>query len=123
MFTSARPDPDAKKGDERDDRAALWLLPAGGGEARLLADPPAGVDGLAVARDQGTRVVSHTPVASAPGTVVCTAPPPERPTTTAVRPRPCPHGTLTATTLTSTRPAIFSGPGWPSGSNLSKWKR
>jgi dipeptidyl aminopeptidase/acylaminoacyl peptidase len=57
VFTSARPDPDAKKGDECDDRAALWLLPAGGGEARLLADPPAGVDGLAVARDQGTVVL------------------------------------------------------------------
>jgi hypothetical protein len=38
IFTSARPDPDAKKSDERDDRAALWLLPAGRGEARLLAD-------------------------------------------------------------------------------------
>ena len=56
VFTSARPDPDAKKGDDRDDRAALWLLPAGGGEARLLADPPAGVDGLAVARDSGAVV-------------------------------------------------------------------
>jgi dipeptidyl aminopeptidase/acylaminoacyl peptidase len=57
LFTSARPDPEAKKGEERDDRAALWLLPAGGGEARLLADPPAGVDGLAVARDRGTVIV------------------------------------------------------------------
>ncbi|MDQ4098052.1 MAG: S9 family peptidase, partial [Actinomycetota bacterium] len=57
IFTSARPDPDAKKGDERDDRAALWLLPAGGGESRLLADPPAGVDGLAVARTSGTVVL------------------------------------------------------------------
>ncbi|HEX6382973.1 MAG TPA: S9 family peptidase [Acidimicrobiia bacterium] len=57
VFTSARPDPDAKKGDERDDRAALWLLPAGGGEARLLADPPAGVAGVAVARESGTVVL------------------------------------------------------------------
>jgi dipeptidyl aminopeptidase/acylaminoacyl peptidase len=57
VFTSARPDPDATKGDDRDDRAALWLLPAGGGEARLLADPPAGVDGLAVARDSGAVVL------------------------------------------------------------------
>jgi dipeptidyl aminopeptidase/acylaminoacyl peptidase len=57
VFTSARPDPDAKKGDDRDDRAALWLLPAGGGEARLLADPPAGVNGLAVARESGTVVI------------------------------------------------------------------
>jgi dipeptidyl aminopeptidase/acylaminoacyl peptidase len=57
LFTSARPDPDAGKGDERDDRAAVWLLPAGGGEARLVADPPAGVDGLAVARESGTVVL------------------------------------------------------------------
>ena len=65
IFTSARPDPDAKKGDERDDRAALWLLPAGGGEARLLADPPAGVDGMAVARESGTVVLG---VGAYPGT-------------------------------------------------------
>src|SRR5918999_1652981 len=65
LFTSARPDPDAKKGDERDDRAALWLLPAGGGEARLLADPPAGVSGVAVARDSGTVVLG---VGAYPGT-------------------------------------------------------
>jgi dipeptidyl aminopeptidase/acylaminoacyl peptidase len=65
VFTSARPDPEAKKGDERDDRAALWLLPAGGGEARLLADPPAGVDGVAVARRRGTVIVG---VGAYPGT-------------------------------------------------------
>ena len=65
VFTSARPDPDAKKGDDRDDRAALWLLPAGGGEARLLADPPAGVDGLAVARDSGHVILG---VGAYPGT-------------------------------------------------------
>jgi dipeptidyl aminopeptidase/acylaminoacyl peptidase len=65
VFTSARPDPEAKKGDERDERAALWLMPGGGGEARLLADPPAGVDGLAVARDQGTVVLG---VGAYPGT-------------------------------------------------------
>jgi dipeptidyl aminopeptidase/acylaminoacyl peptidase len=65
VFTSARPDPDAKKGEDRDDRAALWLLPAAGGEARLLADPPAGVDGLAVARDSGAVVLG---VGAFPGT-------------------------------------------------------
>ena len=65
VFTSARPDPDAKKGEERDDRAALWLLPAGGGEARLLADPPAGVDGIAVARRSGVVVLG---VGAYPGT-------------------------------------------------------
>jgi dipeptidyl aminopeptidase/acylaminoacyl peptidase len=65
LFTSARPDPEAKKGEERDDRAALWLLPAGGGEARLLADPPAGVDGVAAARDSGTVILG---VGAYPGT-------------------------------------------------------
>jgi dipeptidyl aminopeptidase/acylaminoacyl peptidase len=43
----------------------LWLLPAGGGEARLLADPPAGVEGLVVARDSGHVVVG---VGAHPGT-------------------------------------------------------
>ena len=65
LFTSARPDPEAKKGDDRDDRSALWLLPAGGGEARLLADPPAGVEGVAVARDLGMVVLG---VGAYPGT-------------------------------------------------------
>ena len=55
LFTSGRPDPEAKP-DARDDeeRARLWLLPPGAGEARLVAAPPAGVDGLAVARTAGT---------------------------------------------------------------------
>ncbi len=56
LFTSARPDPDARpdgpKGDRQDDRkiAALWQLPADGGEARLLVAPDNGADGLAAAR-------------------------------------------------------------------------
>jgi dipeptidyl aminopeptidase/acylaminoacyl peptidase len=56
LFTSARPDPDAKKDDKPDEEppAALWHLPAGGGEARLLLAPPGGIAGLVVARDAGT---------------------------------------------------------------------
>jgi dipeptidyl aminopeptidase/acylaminoacyl peptidase len=50
LFTSSRPDPDAKPDPDRKVNA-LWLLPAGGGEARLLAAPEGGVDGLATARD------------------------------------------------------------------------
>ena len=45
LFTSARPDPDAKKDDKSDEPeppAALWHLPAEGGEARLLLAPPGG---------------------------------------------------------------------------------
>ena len=37
-FTSARPDPDSTDGKDRDDDpvTALWLLPADGGEARVV---------------------------------------------------------------------------------------
>ena len=50
LFTSSRPDPDAKPDPDRKIHA-LWLLPPGGGEARLLAAPEGGVDGVATARD------------------------------------------------------------------------
>jgi dipeptidyl aminopeptidase/acylaminoacyl peptidase len=43
LFTSARPDPDASEKD--DPKSALWLLPAGGGEARVIATAPGGVSG------------------------------------------------------------------------------
>jgi dipeptidyl aminopeptidase/acylaminoacyl peptidase len=57
LFTSARPDPDAKPGDDEDrPPAALWLLPAEGGEARLLLAPKAGLAGLAVAQRSGDLV-------------------------------------------------------------------
>ena len=49
LFTSSRPDPDVKPDPDRQIQA-LWLLPPDGGEARLLAAPEGGVDGLAVAR-------------------------------------------------------------------------
>ncbi len=53
LFTSARPDPDAKPVDGSDEKKTdgLWLLPADGGEARLLLAPDGGVDGLATARE------------------------------------------------------------------------
>src|SRR5215213_5230196 len=57
LFTSTRDDPEAApdaKGDE--EVARLWLLPAGGGEARPVAASPAGIDLLRVARDAGTVV-------------------------------------------------------------------
>ena len=60
LFTSAREDaeaaPDAKSDGEV---ARLWLLPAGGGEARPVATAPAGVDLLRVARDAGTVGLPH----------------------------------------------------------------
>ncbi len=49
LFTSTRPDPDAKA-DPDGKILALWSLPADGGEARLLLAPEGGIDGLAAAR-------------------------------------------------------------------------
>ena len=57
LFTSARPDPDAK--DDKDDLpAALWVLPAGGGEARIVATRAGGINRMVVAREAGTVVAS-----------------------------------------------------------------
>jgi hypothetical protein len=50
LFTSTRPDPDVKA-DPDHKVNALWLLPAQGGEARLLLAPDGGVDGVVVARN------------------------------------------------------------------------
>ena len=50
VFASTRPDPDAKPDPDRKVQA-LWLLPPGAGEARLLVAPDGGIDGVAVARD------------------------------------------------------------------------
>ena len=67
LFTSRRPDPAGKKrdGDSGDD-AALWLLPAAGGEARTVAALPGGVTAAEVAKDAGGIVVS-SPVLPAAG--------------------------------------------------------
>jgi dipeptidyl aminopeptidase/acylaminoacyl peptidase len=64
VFTSTRPDPDAdpkaKRGGDKgaaaedEPSAGLWLLPANGGEARLLIAPPGGVGGVRVAAGSGT---------------------------------------------------------------------
>ena len=56
LFTSSRPDPDAKPeheatADAKKPPHALWLLPPDGGEARLLVAPEGGVDGLMTARN------------------------------------------------------------------------
>jgi hypothetical protein len=57
LFASARPDPDRK--DQPDDApAALWSLPATGGEARIVGTRPGGVSAAVVARDAGTVAVS-----------------------------------------------------------------
>ncbi|MGB8649451.1 MAG: alpha/beta fold hydrolase [Mycobacteriales bacterium] len=52
LFTSTRPDPD--RSDEGDEKPALWLLPARGGEARQVGVRPGGVAGP---RSKAGRVV------------------------------------------------------------------
>ena len=72
LFTSRRtrdPDPGRKdSGPDGDsgDVAALWLLPAAGGEARVVAALPGGVTAAEVARDAGAIVIS-SPVLPAAG--------------------------------------------------------
>ena len=58
LFVSARPDPAAASDDADEPKSALWRLPAGGGEAGVVATRPGGVGGVVVARDSGTIVVS-----------------------------------------------------------------
>lgn len=65
LFTSARPDPDGKDGDEP--KPALWLLPAHAGEARVIAAPPGGVSGALAARDADTVSVAAGLLPSAKG--------------------------------------------------------
>lgn len=64
LFTSSRPDPDAKPDD--DAPGALWLLPAAGGEARVIASAPGGVGGPLVAADADTVSVTADVLHSAP---------------------------------------------------------
>jgi dipeptidyl aminopeptidase/acylaminoacyl peptidase len=68
LFTSKRPDPGADPASkDRGDVTALWLLPSGGGEARVIAAPPGGVAAAEAARDAGS-VVLASPVLPAAGT-------------------------------------------------------
>jgi len=55
LFTSGRPDPDAKDAD--DEVTDLWLLPARGGEARVVAHRKAGLGDLGVAKGAPALVV------------------------------------------------------------------
>ncbi len=61
LFVSGRPDPDG----DADDPAALWLLDAAGGEARVVATRPGGLGGVQVARDTGTVVLISSTMPSA----------------------------------------------------------
>jgi dipeptidyl aminopeptidase/acylaminoacyl peptidase len=57
LFCSARPDPESKDDDEV---AMLWLLPAGGGEARVVAKRAGGVGGVLVSRSGTVVLTSDT---------------------------------------------------------------
>jgi dipeptidyl aminopeptidase/acylaminoacyl peptidase len=48
LFTSKRPGQEGT-GTDGEDSAALWLLPASGGEARLVASLPGGITGVETA--------------------------------------------------------------------------
>lgn len=65
LLTDRRPDPAAKPPKEGDEVAALWELPAAGGEPRYLAGTPAGIGTVRVARDAGTVVVTSAVYRSA----------------------------------------------------------
>jgi dipeptidyl aminopeptidase/acylaminoacyl peptidase len=54
LFTSKRPD--AEAADDKAEVPSLWLLPAGGGEARQVASRPGGVGAVRVARERGDVV-------------------------------------------------------------------
>jgi dipeptidyl aminopeptidase/acylaminoacyl peptidase len=64
LFSSRRPDAEAKPDEDSEDRAALWLLPEAG-EARQVARRGGAVGDVAVARDSG--LVAFT-ASTLPGT-------------------------------------------------------
>lgn len=64
LFTSARPDADADAPDD-EPPAALWLLPADGAEARVVASRRAGVHAVVVAEDAPVVVVASDVLPSA----------------------------------------------------------
>ncbi len=63
LFTSARPG----AGQDDDAPPALWLLPAGGGEARVVAVRPGGIGGAVAAREEGTVVLTSATLPAATG--------------------------------------------------------
>ncbi|MDO8106070.1 prolyl oligopeptidase family serine peptidase [Isoptericola sp. b441] len=65
LFTSKRPDADAKESEKPLDTPALWVLPAGGGEARVVATRPGGVAGVKTARSSAAVVFSTRMLPSA----------------------------------------------------------
>ena len=48
LFVSARPEPDGDADADEEPATSLWLQPAAGGDARVVASPPGGVRGVVV---------------------------------------------------------------------------
>jgi len=70
LFISQREGPAAGPGADAEparDKAALWLLPAGGGEASRIAAPPGGVAGVAAARDARSAIFTSPVLPGASG--------------------------------------------------------
>ena len=65
LFTSSRPDAEAKESQKAGEVPALWLLPAGGGEARIVAVHPGGVSGVRTARSSAAVVFASDMLPSA----------------------------------------------------------
>ncbi len=65
LFTSSRPNADAAKTEEPSDLPALWVMPAGGGEARIVASRPGGVRGVRTARSSPAVVFATDMLAGA----------------------------------------------------------
>ncbi|HEY3436525.1 MAG TPA: alpha/beta fold hydrolase [Actinotalea sp.] len=68
LFTSSRPNADAPDDAEKAlDKPALWVLPAGGGEARIVATRPGGVRDVRTARSSAAVVFATDMLPSASG--------------------------------------------------------
>ncbi len=63
-FTSARPDPEIP---DADPASALWMLPAGGGEARMVLSRAGGIDAVLAARHADALFVAATVLAGSTG--------------------------------------------------------
>ena len=63
-FTSARPDPESPDADPVN---ALWVLPAGGGEARVALSRAGGISKVNAARDADALIVTATVLAGSTG--------------------------------------------------------
>jgi dipeptidyl aminopeptidase/acylaminoacyl peptidase len=61
LFCAARPGMDP---DDEDAPPALWLLPRGGGEARVVADRPGGLGRVVVSRESGTVLLASNTLAA-----------------------------------------------------------